>query len=115
MILRSNLLVWRRRIENGASSSSGHRASAPESVPMAMAIDVPSVVDPVADMDIVALLEKQVGELGMLMTALGQTETHVAEIFGPGQFTVRARRFDLRPALPWVSVLGLTSTGKLTV
>ena len=37
------------------------------------------------------------GELGILMTALGQTETHVAEIFGPGRFTVRARRFDLRP------------------
>ena len=34
----------------------------------------------------------------MLMTALGQTETHVAKIFGPGWFTVRARRFDLRPS-----------------
>ena len=33
----------------------------------------------------------------MLMAPLGQTETHVAEIFCPGRFTVRARRFDLRP------------------
>ena len=62
----------RRRIEKGASSSSGHRASDPESVPMAMVIDVPSVVDVAADMDIEALLEKQVGELGMLMNALGK-------------------------------------------
>ena len=87
----------RRLIEQGASSSIGHRASAPESVPMAIPNDVPAVVDMAADTDIEALLEKQVGELGMLMTALGQTETHVAEIFGPGRFTVRARRFDLRP------------------
>ena len=40
--------------------------------------------------------ERQVGELGMLMTALGLTETHVAEIFEPGRFTVRAPRFDSR-------------------
>ena len=34
----------------------------------------------------------------MLMTALGQTETDVAEISSPGRFTVLwARRFDLRP------------------
>ena len=33
----------------------------------------------------------------MLMTAVGQTETDVAEIFSLGRFTVRARRFDLRP------------------
>ena len=33
----------------------------------------------------------------MLMTALGQTEKHVDEIVGPGLFTVRVRRFDLRP------------------
>ena len=58
--------------------------------------DVPAVVDMAADKDIEALLEKQVGELGMLMPALGQTETHVAGILGPGRFTVRARRFDLR-------------------
>ena len=32
----------------------------------------------------------------MLMAALGQTETHEAEIFCPGRFAVRARRFDLR-------------------
>ena len=86
----------RRRVEGGASSSSGHTATAPESVPVAMPVDVPYVVDMAADMDIEALLEKQVEELGMLMTALGQTETHVAEIFSPGRFTVRARCFDLR-------------------
>ena len=67
----------RRRVEGGASSSSGHRAAALESVPMAMPIDVPAFVDVAADMDIEALLEKQVGELGMLMTASGQAETHV--------------------------------------
>ena len=44
-----------------------------------------------------ALFERQVGELGLLMTALGQAETHVAEIFGLGRFSVRARRFDSRP------------------
>ena len=55
---------------------------------------VPSVVDMAADMDIE---EKQVEELGMLMTALGQSETVVAAIFGPGWFTVRARRFHMRP------------------
>ena len=49
----------RRRIEKGASSSSGHRASA--SVPMAMAVDVPSVVDAAADMNIQAVLEKTGG------------------------------------------------------
>ena len=57
----------------------------------------PSVVDAAADMNIEALLEEQVGEHGMVMNAPGQIETHVAEIFGPGRFTVRARRFDLRP------------------
>ena len=60
-------------------------------------LTLPAVVDMAGDMDIKALLEKQVGELGMLMTALGQTETHVAEISAPGRFTVGARRFDLRP------------------
>ena len=44
----------RRRIEKGAPSSSGHRASARESVPMVVAIDAPSVVDMAADMDIEA-------------------------------------------------------------
>ena len=86
----------RRRVEGGASSSSGQTATAPEFVPVAMPVDVPYVVDMAADMDIEALLEKQVEELGMLMTALCQTETHVAEIFSPGRFTVRARCFDLR-------------------
>ena len=42
-------------------------------------------------------LRSRCGELGILMTALGQTETHVAEIFSPGRSTVRARRFVLRP------------------
>ena len=37
-------------------------------------VGVPSVVDMAADMDIEALLEKQVGELGTFMTPLGQTE-----------------------------------------
>ena len=97
MILRLKLLVCGDAFEGGASSSSGHRAADPESVPMAMPIDAPAVVDMAGDMDIKALLEKQVGELGMLMTALGQTETHVAEISAPGRFTVGARRFDLRP------------------
>ena len=42
------------------------------------------------------------GELGMLMTALGQTETLEAEFLEPGRFTARARRFDLRPGVALV-------------
>ena len=64
---------------------------------MVMAIDVPSVVDAADDMNIEALLEDRWEGLGMLMNALGQIETHAAEIFVPGRFTVRARCFDLRP------------------
>ena len=112
MILRLKLLtcdafkeVLRLRLD---------RAGPHESVPMAMTIDVPTVVDMAAAMDIEALLEKQVEELGMLMAALGQTETHVAEIFSPGRFTVRARRLICGLALP-ISALGMTSARKLTV
>ena len=36
-------------------------------------------------MNIDSLLERQVGELSMLMAALGQTETHAARIFCPGR------------------------------
>ena len=81
---------------------------------MAMAVDVPSVVDAAADMNIEALLEEQVGELGMLMSAPRQNETHVAEIFSPGRFTVRARRLDLWPGTMDLRT-GMTSTRKLTV
>ena len=80
-----------------------------------MPIEIPAVEDMAADVGIEALLERQVEELGKLMTALGQTETHVAEIFGPRRFTVRARRFDLRPCTALDLRTGLTSTGKLTV
>ena len=40
--------------------------------------------------------EKQVGELGMLITALGQIETRVAE-FWTGTVHCTSLRFDLRP------------------
>ena len=43
------------------------------------------------------LFEAQVEEFGMLLSALGETGAHIAEVFGPGRFTSRARRFDLRP------------------
>ena len=58
-----------------------------------------------ADMDVDkavwAVFERHVVDLGMSMTALGQTETHLADIFGPGWFTVRTRRFDLRLSTAW--------------
>ena len=58
-----------------------------------------------ADMDVDkadwAVFERHVEDLGTLMTALGLTETHVAEISGAGRFTVRAHRFDLRPGTAW--------------
>ena len=56
-----------------------------------MPIDVPAAGDMGDDMNIEALLERQVVELSMLMATLGQTETHVAETFCPGRLTVRAR------------------------
>ena len=87
----------RRRIEKGAFYPSGHRAADVESVPVTMPIDVPAVVNMGDSMNIEALLERQFGELSVLVAALGQTETHVAEIFRPGRFTVRARRLDFRP------------------
>ena len=68
----------RRRVE-GASFSRGHRAAAPEPLPLVMPIEVPAVEDMAADMDVEALLERQVEDLGMLMIALRQTETHVAD------------------------------------
>ena len=82
---------------------------------MAMPIDVQAVVDMAADMDIEALLEKQVGGLGMLMTALGRPK-HMwlrssvldGSLYGHDVLTCG-------PALPWTSVLGMTSTRKLTV
>ena len=52
-------------------------------------------------MPVEASLERQLEELGILMIALGQTATHVAEVCGPGRFPVRARRFDLRPDTAW--------------
>ena len=66
----------RRRIEKGVSSSSGHRASAPEYVSMAMPIDVPAVVDMASGMDIEAMFEKQVGRAW-----------HVDDCFGPNRKT----------------------------
>ena len=68
----------RRRVE-GASFSRGHRAAAPEPLPLVMPIEVPAVEDMAADMDVEALFERQVEDLGLLMAALRQTETHVAD------------------------------------
>ena len=93
-----NLMILKLDASERVLPPSGHRAADVESVPVAVPIDFPAVVDMGDDMNIDALLERQVGELSMLMGALGQTETHVAEIFCPGRFTVRATRFDLRPS-----------------
>ena len=104
----------RRRIEARASSWSPHEATAPRRLPAVPTVPVeilaassqsPEVFedkDMTADLDVdrpdKTSFERQVEELGMLMTALGQPETHVAEIFERGRFTVRAPRFDLRPS-----------------
>ena len=101
----------RRRIEKGCFGSE-RTQSIRESVPMAMPEDVPAVVDMATDMDIEVLLEKQVC---MLMITLGQTETCVAAICGLGRFTVVRDVLTCGPALPWISVLGMISTRKLTV
>ena len=105
----TELPFMRRRIEASASSSSAASGPLP-AVPTASVV-IPSASsqspevfedkEMAADMDVDRAdwtsFERQVGELGMLMTALGQTETRVAEFLEPGRFTVRARRFDLRP------------------
>ena len=91
--LAETLLRRDKRRETDDLEMESLLASALESVPMARPRNVPAVVDMAADMNIEALLEKQAGELGMLVAALGQTVSHVAEIFGLGRFTVRTRRF----------------------
>ena len=63
MILKLRVLACGRRIEKGASYPSGHRAADVESVPVAMPIDVPAVVDMGDDMNIEALLERQLESL----------------------------------------------------
>ena len=96
----------------GASASSS--SAAPGLLP---AVTTVSVVNPAAssqfrevfeDNDMTADMgvdradctscERQLGELGMLMSELGQTETHLAEFLEPERFTVRASRFDLNLA-----------------
>ena len=52
-----------------------------DSVFVAMPTNVLALVDMGEDMNIEALLKRQIGELSISMAALGQTETHVAEIF----------------------------------
>ena len=107
----TELPVMRRRVEASASSSSAAPGPLP-TVPTASVV-LPSASsqsleafvgkEMTADMDVDRAdwtsFERPVGELGKLMTALGQIQSRVAEFLEPERFTVRAPRFDLRPGI----------------